>query len=54
MIVYQDSRLKNNRYEISHLHNTFDAETRQRKEVKDRINNHPKILLKHNLVVSSR
>lgn len=44
MIVFKDSLLKNNRYEFNHLQNKYETEVRLRKDIKDRINNHPKIL----------
>lgn len=53
-IVYKDSKLRHNRHEIDHLLNTFENEVKGRKVVKDKINNHPDILKKHDLVVASR
>ena len=53
-MVYIDSKLRNRRHEVDHLLNTYQCECRLRKEVKDRINNHPDTLKKHKLVAASR
>lgn len=36
---------------MSHLQMTYDNELKIRKEIKDKINNHPVILRKHAMVV---
>ena len=53
-IVYKDSKLRHNRHEMNHLFSTFENEMKVRKEVKDKLNNHPSVLRKHNIVVESR
>ena len=52
--VYVDSKVRNRKHEVDHLYNKYLNETKIRKEVKDKTNNHPNVLRKHNLVVDSR
>ena len=50
-IVYEDSKFRNIKHEESHLHNTYEIELKARKDIKDKLNNHPSILKKHAMVV---
>ena len=49
--MFVDSEKRNVKHEVNHLFNTFDNEVKVRKDVKEKINNHPKILKKHKMVV---
>ena len=50
-IVYEDSKFRNWKHEKNHLKMTFDNEEKGRRDIKDRLNNHPDVLKKYDLVV---
>lgn len=52
-VVYNDQGMKFAKWPQEHMVRTFVVEQKLRKEVKDKINNHPGIMKKHSFVVSS-
>lgn len=48
--MYEDSQFRNVKYEENHLFNTFEIESRQRRDIKGKVNSHPCVLKKHALV----
>ena len=53
-MVYRDSEFRNIKHEMEHLFNTYEAESRLRREVKGKINGREEVVQKHRIVAEEK